>query len=310
MNESNGQTELGLQALLVSLSFSLCRQSRQSEEEARGVETRNHAQRGVAKVSMFYFRQASEEIVNGKVVEHLNDALGPIKTHNGAWRKAHNQLCPISWDAGTGLLPAKLVQRYMEEKAEFEAKMPELIEEFLSVYPDWRATAPERMGSMFEEEDFPSLDEVREDIGWSCAMIPLPSGEQFRRIKLIAPDLTEQMETSTNAKIAEAVQAARAQTWKDLFAPVQHIVEVLSKDKGKLYETLLGNLHTILDLAPMFNLSEDAQMDQFVAQAKETLGTVTIEDLRTDPALRQSTLQNAQALLASFGDMGRRAFVK
>lgn len=309
----NGQAELGLQALLVSLSFSLCRQSRQSKEEARDVEERNHAKRGVAKVSMFYFQEITEEstVKNGKtiVTEHLNDALGPIKSHFGAWRKAHNGLCPINWDTGTGLLPAKLVQRYMEDKAEKEAQMPELLEEFFSVYADWRITAPDRMGSMFSDADFPSLEQVREDIGWSCAMIPLPSGEQFRRIRMIAPDLTEQMEQSTNARIAEAVQAARKQTWTDLFDPVRHIVDVLSKDRARLHETLLGNLHEILEKAPMFNLAEDSQMDLFVAQAKEALGTVTIDDLRADPELRKQTCEKAQQLLASFGELGRRAFI-
>lgn len=310
---SDPQTNLNAQALLASLSFTLCRQSRQLKSEANRVEDFNHAQRGVTKVSLFYFQQAVEEttVVKGKEVktQRINDALFPIKQHFGKWRSAHNSLCPIAWDTGTGLLPAKLVQLYLETKSEFEQKMPELIAEFVSAYPDWSMTATERMGDLYDPQDFPSLDECRQKIGWECALIPLPSGEQFKRIKLIAPGLTEEMEQSTNAKIARAVEEARTQTWKDLFDPINHLIEVLGKDKARLHETLLGNLHQILERAPAFNLSGDVQMDEFVAHAKEVLGTVTIEDLRTDPALRAQTVKNAQTLLATFGELGKRSFI-
>lgn len=310
---SDPETNLNAQALLASLSFGLCRQSRQLKEEANNVEDRNHAQRGVTKVSLFYFQQAVEETktVKGKQVttQHVNDALCDIKSHFGKWRSAHNSLCPIAWDTGTGLLPAKLVQLYLETKSEFEEAMPNLLAEFVAAYPDWRTTAPDRMGNLFNEDDFPTLQECRDKISWDCALIPLPSGEQFRRIKLIAPNLTEEMENSTNSRIARAVAEAREQTWKDLFDPINHLIEVLAKDKARLHETLLGNLHQILDRAPAFNLSGDRHMDEFVAQARQVLGSVSIDDLRSDPALRQQTVKNAQALLATFGEVGRRSFI-
>ncbi len=311
--DGNGTTEaLNTQALLVTTHFHLPRQSRQDKAESRNVEERNHAQRGTARVNKYYFQQDVEEVVirKGKqcTVIRTNDAIAPLRSHFNAFRAAVNGLCPIPWDTGTGVLPAKLVDRCMEVKDEMEEPIPELKQEFLSVYQEWKDTAPERMGNLYAESDFPSIDQCEKDISWEFTMIPLPDADQLKRIQLISPNWVQVLEAGNNAKIAKAIEEARAQTWKDLFDPVQHIIDVLSKDKAKLHETLLGNLHRILELAPAFNLSGDVQMDLFVTRAKADLESVTIEDLRSDPDLRASMVTKCTALLNNFGTVAGRKF--
>jgi len=294
----NIQTGAGTQALLVSLSFGLCRQSRQLPREAAKVEESNNAQHGVVRVSSFYFQQ-----VNGK---ETIDALANLKSHMGEWRKEHMRLTR-PWDQGnTRLLPAALIQQYLDMKSTFEQAMPPKVDEFLSVYPDWAVTAPIRMGSLYRAEDFPTLEQVREDISWNTAMIPLPTGEQWQRISLISADLAADMQRSTNEQIARAVEEARRQTWTDVLAPIQHIVDTLSKDKPRIFSSLIGNLTSVLDLVPAFNLSGDAELNQLAAEARTTLAGIDPEDLREDPDVRRQTLQNAQEILHRFGALGSR----
>lgn len=291
---------VGTQALLVSLSFGLCRQSRQLPKEAQKVEETNQAQHGVVKVSSYYFQQ-----VDGK---QTIDALCDLKSCMGEWRKEHMRLTR-PWDAGnTRLLPAVLIPQYLDMKSKFEGLMPSKVQEFLGVYDDWAVTAPHRMGRLYRADDFPSLDQVREDIAWNTAMIPLPTGEQWQRISLISPDLAADMERSTNEQIARAVEEARKQTWSDVLAPIQHIVETLSKDKPRIFSSLIGNLNSILELLPAFNLTGDADLNRLAAEAKETLSTIDPEALRADPELRRQTLQNAQQILTRFGSLGNRRF--
>jgi hypothetical protein len=295
MSESNTTQT---QALLVSLSFTLCRQSKQSKKEAKRVEDANQAHRGVSKVSLFYF----QEEVAGKT----NDALFELKSYMNAWRSEHNRLTR-PWDgANTRLLPAKLVPQYLDMKSKFEEGMPEKLEEVLGAHPDWEITAPSRMGTLYEASDFPSLTEVRESIGWDVAMLPLPAAEQWKRISIISPELAQSMETTTNERIAKAVEEARKQTWVDLITPVEKIVSTLSKDKPRIFDALIGNLSDILNLAPAFNLSNDADMIAFIAETKATLATVNADDLRADPEARKQTCRKAEALLARFGSFGRK----
>ena len=73
-------TNIGSQALLVSLSFGLCRQSRQRKREAEEVEERAPAQRGVVKLSSYYFQQADgKETMNRRMdeLERRVEAIHP-----------------------------------------------------------------------------------------------------------------------------------------------------------------------------------------------------------------------------------------
>ena len=298
MSNTNGPTQT--QALLVSLSFTLCRQSRQSKSEAKRVEDANHAQRGVSKVNLFYFQQ--------KVGNETNDALAELKSYTNAWRSAHNRLTR-PWDGNNiRLLPAVNLPPYMDMDSKFKEGFPAKLQEFCEVHPDWEITGPDRMGALYDAADFPSLDECRNDIGYDVHMLPLPEAAQWQRISMISPDLAQTMEASTNQRIAKAVEAARKQTWTDLFTPVEKIVATLSKDKPKFHDTLIGNLQDILNLAPAFNLSGDQEMNQFIAEAKATLATINPDDLRADPLLRASTCKKAQDMLDRFGMLGQRKF--
>ena len=288
------------QALLVSLSFTLCRQSRQSKREAHRSEDANQAHRGVCKSSYFYFQE--------EVAGSTNDALAELKSYTNAWRSEHNRLTR-PWDgANTRLLPAKLIPQYLDIKSRYEQGFPEKLTEFFEVQPDWALTAPMRMGALYSQEDFPSLQEVRDAIGYDTAMIPLPEAQQWQRISLISPDLAQTMETQTNARIAKAVAEARKQTWFDLFTPVEKIVTVLSSDKPRIFTSLIENLTDILNLGPAFNLSNDPEMARFIEYAKANLATVNADDLRSDPEVRKTTCRRAQELLSKFGALGSRKF--
>lgn len=287
--------------MLVSLSFTLPRQSKLNKSEAEKVEDTNSASHGVAKVSVFYFQ---EKLPTGKT----NDAIAELKTFFGAWRSEHNRLTR-PWDSGnTRLLPMQLIQRYLNMKSRFEEEAPAIVQAFLAVVPQWAQTAPDRMGDLFDAGDFPSFDEVRQSISYDTAMIPLPTGEQWKRIAIISPDLAATMENTTNERVLKAVEEARVQTWKDVTKPLENIVNVLSKDKPRIFESLLGNLNESLDLLDAFNLSKDPDLTRFGQQARETLAGITAEDLRKDPDLRKLTLGASKVLLSQFANPQARKF--
>lgn len=288
------------QAMLVSLSFTLCRQSRQSKSEAKRSEQANNAHRGVFKSSYFYFQE--------EVAGETYDALAELKTYNNIWRANHNRLTR-PWDgANTRLLPAMLLEQYNNMDSAMRQGFPDKLAEFCTVHPDWETTAPGRMGALYAASDFPSLDECREAIGYDVVIIPLPEAQQWQRIQLISPDLVTSMEANTNARIAKAVEESRKQTWIDLFSPVENIVKVLSSDKPRIFDTLITKLTDILNLAPAFNLSGDQAMNQFVAETKAALASVSADDLRADPTIRASTCRKAEELLKKFGNLGNRKF--
>lgn len=292
---NNGQ----LEAMLVSLRFGLPRQSRQDKQKSRKVEQEAHAQKGVSRYSVFYFQHEEDG--------NKADALESLKAFFNAWRSEHNRLTR-PWDGGTRLLPAPLVERYMQMDTRMKTEAPIQKTAAREAYPDWKITAPTRMGQLYEPENFPTLEEFTEDISWDSSMIPLPVAAQWRQIKFIAPNISATLEATTNERIVKAVAEAHEQTWKDVLQPIQHIVDTLSKNKPRIFDSLIGNLTGILELVPAFNIAGDSQLNQLAKSAQQTLAGINPDDLRTDPDLRKQTLKNAQGLLAKFGELGTRKF--
>lgn len=290
------------EALLASVRFGLPRQSRGNKAEARKVEQNNSAKRGVARVTQFYFQKEGED---GKII----DGLAALKSHFNAWRSEHNRLTR-TWDGGsTRLLAAALAPRYLDMTSEMEEATPAIIQQVITDAPEWQSTAPERMGDLYSEADFPSIDEIRNDIAYSKSIIPIPAKEQWKKITSITPDLATQMEQAATERMAKGLEEARLETWNDLIKPIQNIVTVLSSDRPKVFESLLGNLHEMLELAPQFNtLTGDNQLTEFVNITKQTLAGITVESLRKDPAIRQVTVDAAKLLLGQFGQATNRKF--
>lgn len=287
------------QAMLVSLGFTFCRQSVQLVAEAREIETKAHAEPGVTTASVYYFRR--------KVGSKIEDALAPLKSYTNEWRTQHNRLTRI-WDSdNTRLLAAALAEQYNGMKNKYEGGYGEVKDNLLATYPEWRASAPERMGNLYQSGKFPTLEEVTNSIGFSVAYLPLPDSEQWKRIAMISPDLASVMESTTNERVAKAVAEATAQTWQDVLTPLQHVVDVLGKDgKIKIYETLLGSVLDITQLVPAFNLESDPKLAELAAQAQAAFKTISVEDLRTSGETRKSVLKSATTLINSFTPFARK----
>jgi hypothetical protein len=290
----------GTQALLASLSFGLPRQSRELKREAKEIEENAHAQEGVTKASVFYFKQ--------KAGKETIDALADLKSHFNFWKKEHDRLT-LPWLGSTRFLAAAIVPAYLNMRSQMEEIAPERVAGFFEVYPDWQVTAPHRMGSLYDPEDFPAESECRERIRWECTLMPVPDGQQWQRVAMIDPDLMAREQVRHNEAVRRARAEGQATTWRDLLQHFAHITEVLSKDKVRIHETLIGGLTQMLALVPAYaEVFNDQDMLRCATEAQATLGGITAEDLRNDPAMRRQAVANAQDLLARFGALGSRRF--
>jgi len=287
------------QAVLVSLSFSLCPQSVQLETESREIEEKAGAIDGTVKSSAFFFQK--------KIGKKTEDGLGDLKSYMGAWKTHHNRLTRL-WDGdNVRLLPAVLVSDYMAMSDKFKDGFQEKIDQFVNdIYPVWAADAKERMGSLLDKTGFPTLEKVKARIGYNISFATLSDAEAFKRISIITPDQVALMENVTNERVKKALGEAQAQTWSDVMKPIQHIIDTLSKDKPRLYDSMLGNVMAIVDMVPAFNLENDPKLAELAAVAKEKLGSITTEDLRKSDDVRKATLATATTIINSFTPFARK----
>lgn len=285
--------------MLVGMSFGMPRQSRQLTAIAGEIENNANAETGTVKASIHYFkrREGRREV----------DGLATLKAFQGAWKSELAHYARYPFAAGMKLLPAGLVEQFMAVNEKYKAQETEVWNSWLTdEYPQWLASAPQRMGSLYDPEDFPSAEDCQKRFICDVTVVPLAAAEQWQRISIISPNLAATMQKNQDEAMQKAMQQAHAKLWADVLTPIQTMVTQLSKEKGKIYDSLVGNIISVIDLIPSYNeLHQDANLTALAAEVKAQLSAIKPEDLRTDNEVKASALANAKAIVENFSPYAR-----
>lgn len=89
--------------------------------------------------------------------------------------------------------------------------------------------------------------------------------------------------------------------------PIQNIVDQLSKDKGKIYDSLIGNVISITDLIPAYNeIHKDANLTALAQQVKAKLAEIKPDDIRKSSDAKADALAKAKDIIKEFEPYARK----
>lgn len=281
--------------MLVGISMRMPRQSRQLTAIAGEIENNANAQHGTVKASIHYFRQGKQ------------DGLKTLKEFQTAWKSGLNHYARYPFAAGMKLLPAALVEQAVAVNEEFRARRNEVCNSWLlDEYPGWLASAPERMGSLYDPADFPSANDCQFRFQCEVVFVQLSEAEQWQRTALISPDLAASMAAQQTETTERVTREAHARLWQDVMAPIQNIVDQLSKDKTRIHDSLVGNVIAITDLIPAYNeIHKDQNLTAAAQAIKAELCKINPEDLRKSAEIKAKALAEAKAIVAEYSPYAR-----
>jgi hypothetical protein len=173
-------------------------------------------------------------------------------------------------------------------------------------YPEWLASAPTRMGTLYDPADFPSATDCMNRFKCDVTVVPLAEAEQWQRIAVISPDLAASMASQQNETTERVTREAHAKLWADVMKPIQNIVDQLSKDKTKIHDSLVGNVIAITDLIPAYNeIHKDTTLTAAAAAIKAELCKINPEDLRKSAESKADALNKAKNIIQEYGTYAR-----
>ncbi len=302
------------QACTVAISFGLPRQSIELKQASAKLEVEAKAQSGTTRASIYYFRRKDP-----KDPKKVIDGLQSLKTFQGEWKRQLEHYARYPYVAGLKLCPAALVPQLLQVNDWFVNGKPgdpkwlsksQVWENWADdIYPDLKDTAHERMGEYYNADDFPSLTDCLKRFTCEVLPVPLAAGEQWKHLSAIGGDITAALAESTDQKIQQAKKEAQVLMWKDMMGPLEHIVETLSKDSPRIYESLIGNVLNIVDIVPAFAFDADPQLVELASKAKEQLQNITTDQLRKSDEVRKATLETAKTLVNGFMPFARKLAV-
>lgn len=226
-----------------------------------------------------------------------------IADYGARARLYHNQTT-LPWsDKGSRLLPTSLFMEYKQNMNTIERTMNAMIDDFLLSYDDLVLDAKLHLGSLFNSNDYPSIDELRHKFGFKLVFSPLPESNDFR-LDIPQQDMQElssKYESAFNDRLNDAMQ----ENWTKLHKTLTHMSEKLTETEDensvkRYHDSLVTNATELCGLLTHLNITKDPKLEEARRSLELTMLGVGIEDIKESPVVRSSVKNKVDEILNKF----------
>ena len=264
-------------AMLVNLRISQWT-ARKIDKRVAGEVAKNH---GVnASVGAYYKSVLLTTDLNGErtSIERIKKLVGDIR--------GYHYKMTLPWlDTGARVLSATAYFEYMQTMQAYKQGFEMLVETFVYDYPFEREEAKVRLGSLFNEDDYPMPERVATRFGFAMDIMPIPMGSDFRC------DLGEEEAARIKAEIEkttlDTVNASIADVYRRIAGVVDAFVSKLQFADTRFEKSLVTNAEEMVMLLPMLNFTGDATLQKIGDTIKDKLCAKSADTLRNDMVARR-----------------------
>ena len=216
-------------------------------------------------------------------------------------RDYHNSRTSPWSDTGARVLPTALFFEYKAEMARLEQQYNHEVDIFINDYPFLIQMAMHTLGNLFNWDDYPTADTIREKFSLSVQYTPIPEVGDFR-VDITnsgVQELREQYEIFYN----DSINKAMADTWDRLYKQLVQLSSGLRNEdgkKGKVYDSVLDNAVSLCDLLVPLNINNDTKLECMRIELQNALYGISTEDLRKSDYTRAVLKDAVDSILDKF----------
>lgn len=274
--------------LLVELNISVWTANKLDKTATKSVTTDNLAATDAAKVHKNLMAGTS-------IRKDIADFAALCRTFHAA-----NTL-PWS-DKGTRILPMGLFFKYKEAMDKYKDQFDTMVSKFLLEYPNHIERSKASLGSLFQESDYPPVEELREKFAYKLVFSPVPESGDFR-VDVPQADLQEIMrdyETNFNTRLQNAMRTPWEQLHKLITNMSEKLAEGDADEKKRWHDTFLTNAHGLCGMLSHLNITNDPELERARLELERAIYGVQIEDVKEDPLIRADMKSKLDALLNAY----------
>ena len=189
-------------------------------------------------------------------------------------------------EPGIRLIRQQDISAVQVQLTTLKAELTEAVEQLDQQYDALKATARERLGSLFNPTDYPDSLRSLFDVTWDFPNVEPPS-----YLQQLSPDLYRQESQRVAARFDEAVQLAETAFIEEMSRLVSHLTERINgSDDGQpkvFRDSAIENIREFFQRFRELNVHSSEQLDQLVEQSQRILNGVDPQALRDTAQLRQ-----------------------
>ena len=230
-----------------------------------------------------------------------SDKLEQIQKIVTAVRTWHYQQT-LPWsDGGSRLLPMANFFDYKQTLNNFEKQFYDAVDSFIVEYPQLVSSSAFTLGGMFDRNEYPTADSLRNKFNFKFVFIPVPDKGDFRI------DVEQQAKTELQQQYEQYFQdklnTAMKESWDRLHTVLTHISERLDytdDSKKKFWDSTITNATDLCGLLTGLNITKDPKLELAREMLEKALKGVAPDDVRESQAIRSSVKTKVDAILDMF----------
>ena len=274
-------------AVLVELSISTWTGRKLDKRASEEVTTSKHAQKGTANVNKKILGDCAE--------------LDAVQKFAANVRNAHYAMT-LPWsDTGLRLLTTKNYFGYQQQLTALQAEFNNLVEKFLAAYGWEVGQAQVRLGALFNANDYPSADSIRDKFKFNINYMPVPEAGDFRLD--VSNEANKQLAEHYNNYYQTQLKTAMQDVWTRAHSALSKMSERLDyadhQTKKIFRDSLVDNVLEVVELMDTCNITGDTHMSAIKTKLRDALSGVTPDALRQDEYYRLETKRKVDEAIAS-----------
>ncbi len=254
---------------------------------------------------------------NGADVKSINitKRLIPSKTYeeivslSGEARQGYHYLetMPLSDDGWRYILTETMFE-YTPKIEEYQNKFYKLVDDFRTEYEYAKTNARFSLGTMYDEDDYPPVEEVLRKFSFTVEYDYVDSTGVAAVQQKLNDNLLQRVNESVNRQQREKTGKYIEKLYTDTFIHVKHLVETIQKRedterdggrKGKVSESALQNVRDLVNNLGRFNIMQDENLDRARRDIIDAIDGVTVDALRDNQTCRIETKRKLDSILSS-----------
>jgi hypothetical protein len=294
LNKPSHIISLATASILVSVDISVWSATKQDREISNEVTDSKNADQSAGR----FVKNLLANNADHKAVVNYRQTV-----YNWLMRRTYD------WNKTQRTLPHVALPRFMAEYHDHEVEFNRLLDVFLARYNTSVSDMAFKAGTMFNRNDYPTVDQVRSKFNMRLYRTEVPLGD-FRC--QISQDLADDMAEHYNKQAADIIQRIlddQSERMVEVLTSLSHccdVDEVKDKDgnvkikKRKIYDTTIDKAREMIDVYKEFNLTNDTDLEDARAKLEMALRGVTVDVLREGDVSRVQVKDAVDDILSKF----------
>jgi hypothetical protein len=188
-------------------------------------------------------------------------------------------------EPGIRLLRHEDIEAFHQRMLDLRSELHSAVASLDDRYEEMQSAAKQRLGRLYNPADYPPRLQGLFEVEWD-----FPAVEPPNYLMQLSPAIYEQERSRVAARFEEAVQMAEQAFVSEFARLVSHLTERLAGDDGakKIFrDSAVTNLVEFFERFRRLNVSSNAELEDLVDQARQTVRGVNAQELRDNDGLRQ-----------------------